>query len=81
MKTKQTYPTCPSCGATDFYVDGFVTYRQPYDAKAAEYGMSEVFWDEDYATAAKCAGCDRDATALFKKHDVLAFFNLRLKKR
>ena len=78
---KPPYPTCQNCGATDFLVDGYVGHVQPYDAKLSEYGASEMVWEDDIPTGARCAGCDRDATALFKKHNVLAFFNVRLKKR
>jgi hypothetical protein len=32
-----------------------------------------VFWDEDYATGAVCARCDKDATQMFEKLKVLVF--------
>jgi hypothetical protein len=65
---------CPECGSTDFYVDGFVGYRQPYDAKAGEYSCSDMIWDDDYATGATCASCEKDVTDLFKRLDVLRFY-------
>lgn len=71
---KNSYPVCPACGSTDFYVDGFIAYRQPYDAATGEYGYSEVFWDDDYPMSAVCADCEKDVTDLFKKFDVLTFF-------
>jgi len=55
-------------------VDGFVGYRQPYEATGAEYGSSETFWDEDYATSANCARCKRDVTELFQRLNVLVFY-------
>jgi len=81
VKNKQSYPACPSCGSTDFYVDGFVGYQQPYDAKTDEYSISEVFWEEDYATGARCAQCDKDVTYLFKKHDVVGLFRASFRNR
>ena len=75
------YPTCPGCGSSDFYVDGFVGYRQPYDAKGGEYAISEIFWEEDYATGARCASCERDATDLFKEFGVLSFYIMKLNER
>jgi|GEM_PF-5747167 len=81
MKSKQPYPICPDCGSSNFKIDGYVRHTQPYDAKLSDYGVSKIEWDDDIPTGARCAGCDRDATALLTKHDVLAFFNVRLKKR
>jgi hypothetical protein len=78
---KPPYPTCPNCGSTDFFVDGFIGYRQPYDAKADEYATSEVFWDEDYATAAVCAHCEADATEVLKKFNRLSFCSVEFKDR
>ena len=75
------YPVCPSCGSTDFKIDGYVGYVQPYDAKAGEYGMSEMIYEEDIATGARCAGCETDATELFKKFDVLAFYKMDLNEK
>jgi len=75
------YPLCPGCGSTDFYVNGFVLHRQPYDAKAADYGVSKVEWDEDYPTDARCAACDRDVTKLFRKLEVLTFYTARFRRR
>jgi hypothetical protein len=75
------YPTCPGCGSSDFLTDGYVGYIQPYDARAGEYAMSEMIWEEDIAAAARCAGCDRDATGLLKKARVLSFYELKLRKR
>jgi hypothetical protein len=74
-------PVCPSCGSTEFYVDGFVGYRQPYDAATGEYGVSEPIWEEDYATAAVCAQCENDATELFRKFQVLTFYTPRWRER
>lgn len=56
-------------------------YVQPYDAKAGEYPMSDMIWEDDIATGARCAGCDRDATGLLKKYDVLTFYRIRLRKK
>lgn len=78
---KKPYPICPSCNSTDFYIDGFVLHRQPYNAKTSEYGVSEVEWDEDYPTAARCRNCDRDATSLFRKLDILIFYDARFTRR
>jgi hypothetical protein len=78
---KSSYPTCPSCGSSDFKIDGYVGYVQPYNARTGEYEMSEMIWEEDIAAAARCAGCDRDATGLLKKAGVLAFYEMRLRKR
>jgi len=78
---KSSYPTCPGCGSSDFLIDGYVGYIQPYDAKAGEYAMSEMIWEEDIAAAARCAGCDKDATGLLKKAGVLTFYEMRLRKR
>jgi hypothetical protein len=75
------YPVCPSCGSTDFKVDGYVGHVQPYDAKLSEYGVSEMMWDDDIPTGARCAGCDRDVTALFKKFEILRFYKVDLKER
>jgi len=75
---KPPYPTCPS---SQFKVDGLVGYVQPYDAKTGEYAMSKMIWDEDIATGARCAGCEKDATDLFKQFDILAFYTLELHDR
>ncbi|MGH7771435.1 MAG: hypothetical protein ACREQA_04290 [Candidatus Binatia bacterium] len=78
---KKTYPICPFCNWTDFYIDGVVLHRQPYDAKANDYGVSKMEWDEDYPREAHCADCDRDVTKLFKKLEVLTFYAARFRKR
>lgn len=78
-KLNKKYPICPGCGSSNFYVDGFVGYKQPYDARNDEYGMSEMIWEEDYATGARCAQCEKDATDLFKQFDVLNFYILKWK--
>ena len=79
--TKLPYPTCPSCGSSDFKIDGYVGYVQPYNARAGEYETSEMIWEKDIATGARCAGCGRDSTDLLKEYDVLAFYKLDLKVR
>ena len=33
MSGPVTYRTCPSCGSSSFYVDGFLSYRQRYDSE------------------------------------------------
>jgi hypothetical protein len=81
LEQKLSYPICPSCGSTDFRVDGYVGYVQPYDAKAGEYGLSDMIYEEDIATGARCAACDGDVTELFKKFEVLTFYNLNLTKK
>jgi hypothetical protein len=78
---KPPYPTCPSCGSTYFLIDGYVGYVQPYDAKAGEYGLSEMIYEEDIAMGARCAGCEGDVTELFKKFDILAFYKIDLKEK
>ncbi len=75
------YPVCPSCNSTDFYVDGYVLHCQPYDAKAADYGVSEVEWDDDHPIGARCAECERDVTQLFRSLQVLTFYKARFERR
>jgi len=74
------YPVCP-CGSTDFRIEGYVLHIQPYDAKLSDYGVSKIEWDDDIPTGARCADCDRDATQLLKKADVLTFYKVGLRKR
>jgi hypothetical protein len=52
-----------------------------HDAKLSDYGVSEVEWDDDIPAGARCAGCDRDATGLLKRADVLTFYRVRLRKK
>ena len=72
--TSDEYPRCPDCGSTDFYVDGFLGYKQPYSSKIGEYGRTELYWDEDFPTKAECTVCKRDVTQLFAKLKVAAFY-------
>jgi hypothetical protein len=78
---KKSYPICPSCKSTDFYVDGYVLHCQPYDAKIGEYGVSKIEWDDDHPIGARCAECDRDVTQLFRSLNVLTFHTVRFKRR
>jgi hypothetical protein len=75
------YPTCPSCGSTNFQIDGYVCHVQPYDAKLADYGVSRIEWDDDIPTGARCAKCERDSTDLLKEYGVLTFYRPDLKVR
>ena len=72
----EDFATCPDCGAAEFYLNGFIAYRSPYDAKVGEFGNTEILWDEDYATGASCASCNRDVTELFQKFRVAVFHAL-----
>ena len=78
---KPAYPVCPSCGSTDFRVDGYLGYVQPYDAKAGEYGLSDLIYEEDIATGTRCAGGNKDVTELFKKFDILTLYSVGLKEK
>jgi hypothetical protein len=80
-KEKPSYPTCPSCGSSDFSTDGYVSYVAPFDAKTGQYGISKMMWDDDITTGVRCASCDKDVTALFKKFNVFPLFRISVKKK
>lgn len=65
---------CPHCGSHEFTVRGVVDYRQPYDGRKNEYGVSKIFWDCDWPQYVECAGCEHDVTALFKRARIIEDF-------
>ena len=81
LQTTDQYPRCPECGSSDFYVGGFIGYREPYNAKTGEYGRTELYWDEDFPTQAECTVCKRDVTQLFAKLKEATFYVPEWKER
>ena len=71
-----TRPVCPTCGSTDLYIQGFLGYAQPYDARLGEYSDFDVDGNSDFPTGAFCTRCNADVTSLLREHGVLVFYKV-----
>lgn len=76
VERSATCPACPTCGGTEFEVQGFLGYCQPFDAKQDEYSDFDIDGNCDFPTGAFCAQCRTDVTRVFRQHNVLVFYKV-----
>jgi hypothetical protein len=78
---RKLYPTCPSCGSHEFNLDGYLGYRELWDAQRNDYTDEKLFYEEEFFNAASCAGCGTDAAVLLGEHNSFYMVNVRPRKR
>lgn len=76
QQPRTDYPVCPSCGSSSFYVDGFLSYRQRYDANRDTWRTSVIDWDFDNPVRAYCTQCETDASELLRKRGLIDLYEV-----
>jgi len=61
-------PTCPACNSQQFYAEQLTWNRQPYDAAANVWGLSEFERGTGIVLRICCAACDTACSQLFPEY-------------
>jgi len=64
---------CTLCGSREFRILGLVRSTEMYDAERLAFRDRSIDLAINYVERVECASCQRDATGIFQKHNVIGY--------